>query len=406
MTPCLICNNPISPFISFGKQPLANGFLQKEEFSKEYFFELKVCYCPKCHMVQLEDQPEPDQMFNENYAFFSGTSTYMATHFEKFADSVQKTYLKEPNPFVVEIGSNDGILLKHFAKKKIKHLGIEPSKNVAEVAKKAGINVISKFFNAETAKEIVKEHGQADAFLAANVMCHIPFLHSVIEGMEILMKPNGIISFEDPYLGDVVQKTSYDQIYDEHVFLFSAHSIQTAFASHGFELIHVEPQTTHGGSMRYTLARKGVYPVSKEVQATLQKEKSIGLTQASTYETFRKNCEQSKAELLNLLEKLKKEKKSVVGYAATSKSTTVLNYCGITKDHIQFISDTTPIKQGKFTPGTHIPVLPHTEFKNHYPDFALLFGWNHKDEIMKKEGEFVSAGGKWILYVPKVEILS
>lgn len=406
MTPCLICKNPIKPFISFGKQPLANGFLKKEDFAKEYFFELKVCYCPKCYMVQLEDQPKPEQMFNENYAFFSGTSTHMAQHFQKFADSVTTTYLKEKDPFVVEIGCNDGILLKNFAQKKIRHLGIEPSANVAEVAKKAGINVLCKFFNAETAKEIVKKHGQADAYLAANVMCHIPYLHSVIEGMEVLMKPKGIISFEDPYLGEVIQKTSYDQIYDEHVFLFSAHSIKYAFEQHGFELIDLTPIPTHGGSMRYTLARKGAYPVSSQVKTILAQEEKLGLTKAQTFETFRKNCEESKTELLKLLEKLHQEKKTVVGYAATSKSTTVLNYCGITNKHIQFISDTTPIKQGKFTPGTHIPVLPHDKFKDDYPDYALLFGWNHKDEIMKKEQAFVSSGGKWILYVPKVEIIS
>jgi len=405
MTQCLICNNSIEPFISFGKQPLGNGFLSQQQFPKEYFFELKACFCSKCNMVQLAEQPDPKQMFNENYAFFSGTSKHMAQHFAHFAENVQKNYLNESDPFVVEIGSNDGIMLKNFAQKGIRHLGIEPSANVAKVARDQGINSICEFFGEETARKIVKDHGQADAFLGANVMCHISSFNSVIKGIDILLKPNGIVAFEDPYLGDVVQKTSYDQFYDEHVFLFSASSVQVAFEREGFELIDLIPVHTHGGSMRYVLARKGKRKVSPSVAEGLEREKKLGLTRADTFHTFRKNCEQSRDELLNLLKSLKAQNKRVVGYAATSKSTTVINYCGITPDLVEFISDTTPIKLGRYSPGGHIPVLAHDKFKNAFPDYALLFGWNHKDEIMEKEKDFVSKGGHWIVYVPKVEII-
>ncbi|NQU17101.1 MAG: class I SAM-dependent methyltransferase [Candidatus Saganbacteria bacterium] len=405
MSKCLICQALCEPFISFGKMPIANGFLTKEKFENEYFFEMKVAFCKNCGMVQLVEQPEKEKMFNENYAFFSGTSKNMAIHFKEFADHVVKDYIASKNPFVVEIGSNDGIMLQNFAAQKIRHLGIEPSANVAKVAIDKGINTISEFFDGELARKIVKKHGQADAFLAANVMCHIPYLHSVVEGIKILLKSDGIAMFEDPYLGDFIENTTYDQIYDEHVFLFSLFSIRYLFEQHEMELIDVEPQETHGGSMRYVIAHRGARPVSKNVFSQLEKEKKLGLDKEITYDNFRKNCEESRDALMSLLKDIKKQGKRIVGYAATSKSTTVINYCGITTEHLEFISDTTPIKQGKTSPGAHIPVRPYQEFLNNYPEYALLFAYNHSKEIMAKEKGFMSSGGKWIVYVPKVQVL-
>ncbi|MFA5779080.1 MAG: class I SAM-dependent methyltransferase [Elusimicrobiota bacterium] len=402
---CLICSESIEPIMSFGKMPIANGFLTKEQFSKEYFFEMQVAHCPKCGMFQLTEQPEREKMFNENYAFFSGTSKLMAIHFKEFAEHVIKDYIASKDPFVVEIGSNDGIMLQNFASKKIRHLGIEPSANVAKVAQDKGINTISKFFDEELARAIVKEYGQADAFLAANVMCHIPYMHSIVEGIRILLKPDGIVMFEDPYLGDVIENTTYDQIYDEHVFLFSVSSIKYLFEQHGMEVIDVEPQETHGGSMRYVIAHKGARSISKKVIQQLEKEKKLRLQKSDTYNTFRKNCEQSRDSLMSLLNKIKKQGKRIVGYAATSKSTTIINYCGITTEQIDFICDTTPIKQGKYSPGAHIPVRPYEEFPKNYPEYALLFGYNHAKEIMAKEKYFIKSGGKWIVYVPKVQVL-
>lgn len=405
MSLCLICDSLIEPFISFGKMPIANGFLTDEQFSSEYFFELQVAFCEKCKMVQLVEQPAREKMFNENYAFYSGTSVAMAEHFKEFADHVTTDYLSSDNPFVVEIGSNDGIMLQHFKGRNIRHLGVEPSANVAQVAQKKGINTISEFFDEKLAYEIVKKYGQANAFLGANVMCHIPYLHSVIEGIKILLKNDGIVMFEDPYMGDVIENTSYDQIYDEHVFLFSILSISYLFGKHGMEVIDVEPQWTHGGSMRYVIARKGTRPISQNVHEHLQKEKALGLDKPSVYDRFKKNCEDSRDALTDLLKRIKKEGERVVGYAATSKSTTILNYCGIGPDLIEFISDTTPIKQGKFSPGAHIPVRPYEEFLIKYPDYALLFAYNHAKEIMAKEQKFMESGGKWIVYVPEVQVL-
>ncbi|MDB3946449.1 class I SAM-dependent methyltransferase, partial [Gammaproteobacteria bacterium] len=337
---------------------------------------------------------------------FSGTSTLMADHFKESADKAIRNFLKvSADPFVVEIGSNDGIMLRNFAKKGIRHLGIEPSANVAQVATDQGINTIVEFFDKSLAARIVKENGHADLFMAANVMCHIPYIKSIIEGIKVLLKPDGIVMFEDPYLGDVIQNTTYDQIYDEHTFLYSVRSVDYLFRQHGMEVIRVEPLETHGGSMRYMVAHKGRRSIQDNVYDQLQFEKDIGLNELKTYQKFRQACEQSKAKLMGLLRDIRSQGKSISGYAATSKSTTIINYCGITREYLDCIYDTTPIKLGKYSPGAHIPIVDHDHFKEHYPDYALLFGYNHEKEIMTKERDFMARGGRWITYVPTVRVI-
>jgi 2-polyprenyl-3-methyl-5-hydroxy-6-metoxy-1,4-benzoquinol methylase len=403
---CRVSGSPLTKVIDFGPQALGNGFLDPKDFQNEYFFPMEVGFSEVSMMLQLIEQPLPEKMFHENYAFFSSTSSFMQKHFRDFANQVLKSqYLIGPSPFVVELGCNDGIMLENFVERGIRHLGIEPSRNVAEEANKKGIRTRTDFFNEQLAEIIVSEDGQADAFLAANVMCHIPDITGVVKGIKKLLKPTGVIMFEDPYLGDIVKKVSYDQIYDEHVFLFSALSIQYLFGLHDLELIDVLPQQTHGGSMRYVLAHKGAYPVKSSVSALLHLEKIQGLDQCSTFFDFRNRVEESKVNLLNLLKELKAQNKTVVGYAATSKSTTILNYCGIGPDLIEFICDTTPIKQGKFSPGMHIPIVPYEEFTSKSPDYAFLFAWNHTTEIMEKEKGFMASGGKWITHVPTVRVI-
>jgi methylation protein EvaC len=402
---CLVCATPIEPFIDFGKMPVANAFLTADAFKAEWFFNLRVGFCGTCSMVQLTELVDRERMFHDQYAFFSSTSSRMGEHFKALAEDVRTSWLSEPDPFVVEIGSNDGITLRHFAEAGIRHLGVEPSANVAEQAKQRGVNTICRFFDEDAARAIVSEHGQADAFLGANVMCHIPYIHSVVAGIKLLLKPSGVVLFEDPYLGDIVTKVSYDQIYDEHAFYFSVASVSYLFGQHGLEVIDVIPQETHGGSMRYVIGHKGARPVSERVAAQRQFEASIGLENPATYTTLRQRIEQSRDALVAILKAKKERGQRVVGYAATSKSTTVTNYCGIGPDLVDYISDTTPLKQGKFSPGTHIPVRSHDEFAAKYPEYALLFGWNHATEIMAKEEAFRAGGGKWIVYVPDVREL-
>ena len=404
---CRVCGAKIDPFMSFGRMPIANGFLRPDETDNEYFFELAPAFCEACGMFQLLEQPHPEKMFHEQYAFYSSTSRYMQAHFEVFALSVINTVLAErKDPFVVELGSNDGIMLRHFKARGVRHLGVEPSANVAEVARNQGTSTISAFFDRKLADRIAAEQGSADAILAANVMCHIPDLPGVAAGVQRLLKPDGVFMFEDPYLGDMIAKTSYDQIYDEHVFIFSANSVRCAFEPFALELVDVMPQITHGGSMRYTLAPKGSRRISIKVNEQLAKEAALGLDRAETYDRFKTNCENSRDALMRTLERLRGQEKRVVGYGATSKSTTVINYCGMTPGHVEFISDTTPIKQGRLSPGAHIPVKPYGEFTKRYPDYALLFAWNHAAEIREKEAGFVAAGGRWIVYVPEVAIVS
>lgn len=403
---CRICNNATTVINDFGPMPIANGFLTEAEFKNEYFFPLQTAFCDTCKTFQLVEQPDPEMMFHENYAFFSGTSKKMAVHFAQMADTYDDRFLNnKKDPFVVELGSNDGIMLKNFAAKNTRHLGIEPSKNVADVATKAGVNTLCAFFSKDIAQQVYDQHGAADIISAANVMCHIPDLASVGAGVKTLLKKDGVFVFEDPYLLSMIEKTAYDQVYDEHVYIFSILNVENIFAPFDLEIFDAEPQTTHGGSMRYYLGFKGQHKITDAVKKYRDQEKAAGLDKIDTYHHFKTNCEKNKKDLVDLLEKIKKSGKRVVGYAATSKSTTILNYCGIGPDLIEYISDTTPIKQGKFSPGKHIPVKAYDQFQKNPPDYAILFAWNHAEEILAKEKDFINGGGKWIYFVPDVRVV-
>lgn len=401
---CLGCESAVEPILSFGRMPIANGFLLDEQFPDEYFFDLQVGFCPTCSLVQLTEVVDPTKMFHSTYAFFASTSASMSEHFRLFAED-SKIYFPNPyDPFVVEIGSNDGIMLKNFAQAGIRHLGVEPSSNVASEAITNGANTMCSFFSKEVANQIKEEHGLADAIMGANVFSHIPDVHSLFGGVSLLLKDDGVFILEEPYLGDIVDKTAYDQFYDEHIFYFCLTSLQNLLAQHGMTITDAIPQQTHGGSMRYVVSKKGSRQVSQRLSDLYEREASLGLNQISTYVALKDRIFASRTQLVNLLTSLKDDGKRVVGYGATSKSTTVTNYCGIGPDLIEFISDTTPTKQHKFNPGTHIPVRPYQEFQANYPDYALLFAWNYSQEIMTNEHKFLDHGGRFITFVPEVGI--
>lgn len=404
MSNCLVCSNDVSPFISFGKMPIANGFLKPEEYASEPFFDLEVGLCSACSMVQLTRLVDPEQLYHENYAYFASTSANMTAHFGQFAQDVFKRLEGLQDPFVVEIGSNDGIMLQNFARSQVRHLGVEPSENVAGEARRRGVNTESRFFNQQSAKEILAAHGPADAILAANAVSHIPDINSLLAGVNTLLVKGGIFMFEEPYLGEIIAKTAYDQFYDEHVFYFCLSSLSIALARHDMQIIDATAQETHGGSMRYVIARTGERPMGANVSELRKQEKSLGLSDESTFVSLKERIDASSRSLTSLLESLKREGKRVVGYGATSKSTTVTNYAQIGQDLVEFISDTTPAKQGKFTPGMHIPVKPYHDFKTNYPDYALLLAWNHGEEIIANEQEYLRQGGKFITFVPQVSI--
>lgn len=400
---CRVCNESIREFMTYGKMPIANGFL-KEKVEDEYHFEMSPAFCSSCFSLQLVEQPDAEQMFHDEYAFFSRQSKFMQIHFKGYADWVQENYSQQGDDFIVEIGSNDGIMLENFAKKNIKHLGVDPSANVVEVARSFGVQSQVSFFGYETSKQIVNDYGKASAIISANVMCHLPDLNDIAKGAFNLLNDKGVLIFEDPYLGSMLEKVSYDQIYDEHVYIFSAISVKNIFGNHGLELINLLPQETHGGSMRYVFAKKGARDIQPIVNEIVQNELDNNFDKPSTYEKFKENCELSKTRLLKILTDAKNNGLSVAGYGATSKSTTILNYCGIGPDLIDFISDTTPIKQNTLTPGKHIPVKSYEYFKENIPDVIILFAWNHANEIIEKEKGSINKDVKWITHLPFFEV--
>ena len=394
---CKVTGNKIKPFMSFGKMPIANGFLKKKDFKKEFFFNLEVGFSKKISLFQINDHPNPKQMFNQNYPFFTGSSKEMIKHFKKYSNWIKKYYGKNLK-YLVEIGSNDGTFLSNFKNNKIKTFGIEPSTNVAQISKKRGIKTINNFFTYENVKKLNKLKNKINVISAANVICHIPNLNSLIKGIKFLLNDKGIFVFEEPYLGSMYDKGSYDQIYDEHIFIFSVTSILKIFKLHNLDLVDAIPQKTHGGSMRYVIAKKGSYKIKNNVKKLLLKEKILKIDSFSGCLKFKKNCEISKKKLKVKINNLKKKNKSIAGYAATSKSTTILNYCKISNKDIDFICDTTPEKIGKYSPGTHIPIVSMDYFYKKLPDSVFLFAWNHKKEIFKKEKKLINKN-KWFAHI-------
>ena len=395
---CKITKSAIKPFISFGKMPIANGFLNKENFSKELFFDLEVGFSEKCSLFQLKDHPTPEQMFNNKYPFFTGSSEAMKIHFQKYSDFIKKNYINN-NSKIIEIGSNDGTFLKNFKNSNLDYVGFEPSENVAEIAKQKGVRTINSFFGLNSLDLVKNFLKQTDVIFAANVICHIPELNGLIKAVDQLLSKDGVFIFEEPYLGSMFNKTSYDQIYDEHIFMFSGTSIKKIFDLFDMELIDLIKQETHGGSMRYVISRKNKRPINKNVEKILDEEKLNNLDNLDSCLKFKKNCENSKIKLNNLLKKYISEGKRIVGYGATSKSTTILNYCEINSEIIEYICDTTKEKIGKYSPGMHIPIVAVDKFRKDNAEIAYLFAWNHKNEILKKEVMFKKNKGKWISHV-------
>jgi len=395
---CKILGTPLTPFMSFGKMPIANGFLKRKDFKKEFFFDLEVSFSEQCSLFQLTDHPTPNQLFNNNYPFFTSSSEFMKLHFAKFAKFLKKNYLKN-NSKIIEIGSNDGTFLSNFKNDNLEFVGFEPSGNVAKLANKLGVKTINSFFNKNSIDLIKNFKNKTDLIFAANVICHIPNLSEVIKSIDKLLSQNGIFVFEEPYLGSMFEKISYDQIYDEHIFMFSATSVKKVFNLFDFELIDIFRQSTHGGSMRYVISRKNKKKVNKNVKIILDEEKKNNLDNIQSCLEFKSNCEKSRKQLNDKINKLLYKGKRIVGYAATSKSTTILNYCDIGKNKIEYICDTTKEKVGKYSPGMHIPIVSIEKFRSDNPDVAYLFAWNHKKEILNKEKLFTRKKGKWISHV-------
>ena len=403
---CRFCATSIEPFMSFGKMPHASGFLDQSEFDREYFYELQPALCEGCKLFQIIDVPDPSKTFHLNYPHITSTSQYVVNHFKELAQLVNERYLKETNSFVIELGSNDGSFLKNFVEWKIKHLGIEPASSVAELGIKEGVNTITEFFSHELAKKIQTRYGRANVVFGANVIAHIPDIRDVANGIVELLKDEGVFIFEAVYLGDLISNTSYSQIYDEHVYNFSVESVKNIFSECGLELFNVERLSLQGGSLRYFLGFSGKHEIQASVKSMEESENIKELNQPETMTKFRTRCELSRSNLFDLIENLHDQGKRVVGYGAATKSTIILNYARIKRFTIEYMVDSTPYKQDKYSPGIHIPIKSPGYFRENFPDYVVVFPWNHFEEIRSKENAYSESKGRWILPFLKPEIRS
>jgi methylation protein EvaC len=399
---CRITSEPLSIFLDLGRQPLGNGFYQKSDSYRGPYYDLRVGISEQ-GFIQIENQPNADQMFHDAYPFFSGTSARMRQHFANTAAWLVKKLDLTKDAKVCEVGCNDGVFLAPLISAGFSTYGFEPASNVASVAAAQGAMVLEDFFSYQAAQDFLnKLNGDTiDLVFAANVLCHIPDILDVFRGVASILSPKGHFVFEDPYWGDIVSRSSYDQIYDEHVHFFSVNTVKTIANLCDLALVDVEKLETHGGSMRYFLTHKTPKTsVSESVQNWLMVEKMLGVHTWAVLENFASNVATSRSLLLSLIQSKLDEGKRIAGFGATSKSTTILNYCGINSDHIDYVCDNTPLKQGKYCPGSGIPIVPEDSFLKSPPDYALLFAWNHQAEILKAQAWFSKSGRNWITHVP------
>ncbi len=402
---CRICGAAVRECLDLGRQPVSNGYLRPQDVGRENFYHLKVGICTSCTMVQQLEELPREWMFGAEYPYRSSLSSVMTEHFRRAARRFLETELTGEDPFVVEIGSNDGILLETISAAGVRHLGVDPSAEAADLALDKGIRVHVEFFDESSAAAVRATEGPADLIFSANTFSHISYMDSVWAGLDALLAPNGVFVVEDRYLGDIVASTIFDQIYDEHFYLFAVRSVRALAAHFGFELVDVEHLPVHGGSFRYTIARPGARRPSAAVGEAVAREGELGLADESTFHRFAANIDGICTDLVGLLHELRDAGKRVVGYGATAKSATLTSYAGIGTDLVPYIVDSTPEKQGRFMPGSHIPIRSIDEFAEPYPDYAVLFAWSHAEEVIAKERAFADAGGRWISYVPKVHII-
>lgn len=403
---CKICKNRTNEIINFGRQPLANSFLKKKDFYKEFFYEMKIAYCKLCHTVQLSSIPNKKKFFNKDYAFVSQTSSAMTRHFKDFSEIIKKKLKRNKKNFILEIGSNDGIFLQNFSKvKNYTILGVEPATKISVTAKKNGINTLNDFFSYKLSKNIKKKYGEADIVYAANVFSHVSNIKNIVKGIKNLLEKKGQFIFEVPYLLDIIKKKSFDQIYNEHVYFFSIISLMNLFKNFKLYVTRADRINVHGGSIRVWI--KKIPPnflEKRKINNLIKLEKKNKLNSYATYKNFKLEILDIKNKLIKKIKLFRKKNYSVCGYGATAKSSTILNFCNFDSRDINYITDNTPGKISKYTPGSHIQVKSNNFFKKNLPDIVVLFAWNHKNEILKKEGKLKNI--RWLTYNKTVKIFN
>lgn len=408
---CRSCQGEVLlPVLSLGNLPLANAFLTDEQLPlPEETFPLELVFCPRCTLVQITETISPERLFRE-YLYLSSFSDTVLENAQNIANILSVRCSLGPESLVAEVASNDGYLLKNYHHRGIPVLGIEPAENIARIARERGIPTIDKFFNLELAEDLRDQGVAADVIHANNVIAHVADLHGVVAGLALLVKPDGVIVVENHYVKDLIDQVEFDAIYHEHLCYYSVTSFQNLFAQHGLRLVDVERLPIHGGSLRVYFQREDG-PCSLEaesgqrVAALLEEEKCWGVDQFGFYQDFGRKVEHLRAGLLSLLDRIKLDGKRIAVYGASAKSTTLLNYFGIGKEALDFVADRSTIKQGRYTPGVHLPILPPAALLDRQPDFVLLLTWNFAAEIMAQQAEYRRRGGKFIVPIPELKVV-
>jgi hypothetical protein len=404
---CRFCDAELShTFVDLGLSPLCNSLVSPEDLQhKEFFYPLHVFVCHKCYLVQLPVHVDPVEIFQE-YAYFSSYSSSWVQHARAYTDAVVPALGLDGRSLVVEIASNDGYLLQHFVSRHIPVLGVEPAANIAEEAERRGIPTIVDFFGTPLARTLASGGKQADLIVGNNVLAQVPTINDFLEGVAILLKEHGVITLEFPHLMRLVDGVQFDTIYHEHYSYFSFTTIVEIFRSHGLTVFDVDEIPTHGGSLRVYARHSadGTRPITRRVEELQELEHTRGLRSLAYYESFGERVKETKRGLLRFLIELKQQGKSVAGYGAPGKGNTLLNYCGIRTDFLDYTVDRSPHKQGKYLPGTRIPILPPEAIAETRPDYVLILPWNIREEIMDQMSCIRNWGGRFIVPIPQVEV--
>jgi len=406
---CRFCKSELSHvFLDLINSPASNSFLTERQLNEpEVFYPLKVFTCSKCFLVQIGEYKKSEEIFDDQYVYFSSYSQSWLAHARKYTEQMIERFGYEVQSQIIEIASNDGYLLQYFKEKNIPVLGIEPTANTAEVAINEGIETITRFFGTELAQELADANRKADLLLGNNVLAHVPDIVDFVSGMKIVLKDNGVITMEFPHVLQLVENNQFDTIYHEHFSYLSFYTVKQIFEARELELFDVEEISTHGGSLRIFAKHRQdqTKPVSPNVQNLLDKEIKSGVNNLAYYESFTKKVFNVKTEFINFLINQRLSGKKIAAYGAAAKGNTLLCYCGIKNDLIDFVVDANIHKQNKYLPASHIPVVAEEYLKKVKPDFIIIFPWNIKEEIMKQLGYIKEWGAKFVIVIPQLEVI-
>lgn len=405
LTNCRICSSPdLSNVLDLGEMPLANEFLDSPtEEEKEY--PLRVVWCQNCGLMQIDEVVPPEELFSE-YVYVSGTSERLQNHFNNLVSEIDELYSTLNGRKVLDIGSNDGTLLKGFENHDYDVIGVEPASNIAEIARENGVETINEFFNEEVAFRIQKNYGRRDVITATNVFAHTHNVHSFLKGVSKLLADDGIFVIEVPYLVDLLENVEFDTIYHEHLSYFAVRPLKTLLEKHGFKILNIKRIDIHGGSIRlYSTKDSSWQNANSSAKKLIRIEMEKGLDELATYKSFAHRVERLKTSLLDLLSKLKGSGHTIAGYGAAAKGNTLLNYYSIGQEMLEYIADQNTLKQGLYTPGTHVKVVSPNRIYQDTPDEIVILAWNFAEEIMKQQSDFKEMGGRFVLPVPEVRVI-